>query len=140
MTDRVKFAFWKTVSDCLIEFFGLQEEEASAMVSRLRGKIAEVDRASKSDGDLIYHSEPIHVASDLMGREPARDRVFYDRYRRIQRENLKTHRRKTLLQVSEEILALPSGEEAKRLAAPLSAKKLTRQAKRMQAVRLVNTQ
>jgi hypothetical protein len=81
-------AFWNTVTDCLVEFFSLEREQAAAMVRSLLARLAD-DSASKSERNLIYHSEPIHIASDLVAREPVRDAGFDEKYRRIQDRNLK---------------------------------------------------
>jgi hypothetical protein len=134
----MKFAFWRTVADCLVEFFDVKQDEASAMVERLLGKIVE-DGGNKSDRDLIYHSEPIHVASDLMGREPIRDGAFYERYRRIQGRNLKIKRGRALSQVDARIFdfaSLPAGG-SKRLTASVASEKST--SRSLHATRMAST-
>jgi hypothetical protein len=85
-----------TVDDCLVEFFDVEKERASGIVSTFRAKAErQLSDRRKSDDDLIYHSEPIHIASDLIGREPKRDSVFYKKYQSIQKRNLKLARTKT---------------------------------------------
>jgi hypothetical protein len=93
MTPRMRTAFWKTVTDCLVEFYGEGQQEASARVSELRSRLsAEEEVASRKRNrlsDQIYHSEPIHIAADLTGKEPVRHDKFYARYLQIQKRNLR---------------------------------------------------
>jgi hypothetical protein len=122
MTARAIVAFWNTTADCLVEFFDIDREEALATLSRLRAKLAEIDNGSKTDRNLIYHSEPIHIASDLVGREPVRDELFYETYRRIQERNLKLKMSRRLLQVDKSI-ALSSQSAIRRPLIPRKREK-----------------
>jgi hypothetical protein len=70
----------------------------------------------KSDNDLIYHSEPIHIASDLVGKEPKRDPVFYKKYQTIQKQNLKLAKTKAY------VVEYSLGDTSFQVRAPLSLK------------------
>jgi hypothetical protein len=149
MTPRLIVAFWKTVSDCLVEFFDVEDKKASAMVLDLRAKIEEESTGlKKADRDLIYHSEPIHIASDLVGKEPKRDTEFYKKYQSIQKRNLKHERARTLLSsyslgdvsVKDIKVKAPSSSRATRpLTAVTMGKKVAGRSRRSTATQMVNT-
>ena len=134
------FAFWKTVADCLVEFFDMEPQQASELVLGLHSKTAK-EPGWKSGKNPIYHSEPIHIAADLAGREPNRDSAFYANYRRIQQRNLKRSRAMPLVTETDIPAILPSTVRAKigSRVVPQTAGKVADAPKRLIAARVVGT-
>lgn len=73
-------SYWRVVEDCLVELFGMSRAEAkrdvTEMKARLKALPPDVDR------EIIYHDEPVNVASKWVDeRPPYKD--FGERYDRI---------------------------------------------------------
>lgn len=64
---RARGAFWDVVEDCLVTFHHFSSEAARRHSGQARQRID----ALGTSGDLFYHSEPFHVASDIAGNELA---------------------------------------------------------------------
>ena len=66
--------YWKLVEDCLVLFYAYPRKQASLSVSDTRKRLAHAGVKLSSPDDLVYHSEPIDVASDMAQQPfPARD-------------------------------------------------------------------
>ena len=63
ITDSLKNAFWAAVADCLAEFHHRSRPKAVASTFDLRMRLE--NPPEDVDSDLIYHSEPFEVASNL---------------------------------------------------------------------------
>jgi hypothetical protein len=64
--------FWTAVDECLVQFHGLERNQAAKKVARLRSQLAQdaaLDVGEPSFDDLIYHAEPWYIACDLAGAE-----------------------------------------------------------------------
>ncbi len=79
--------FWQVVTDCLIELYSMPEATAKARVAALfRNSAALSDRLDPTQewlAELIYHAEPITLASDLAGLPLPSDETSLVRYREI---------------------------------------------------------
>jgi len=53
--------FWRIVEHSLVDLYGWQPSAARDKVLRLRGRMTKAAIAQ----DLSYHSQPLHVASDI---------------------------------------------------------------------------
>ena len=75
MNDELKFLFWVVVSECLIEFHGLQRDEAYKKPSSLRSRLKELGQPKKMNypsdagdpNDMVYHEEPFYLACSIAG-------------------------------------------------------------------------
>jgi len=76
-------AFWRTVERCLVEFFGFGESAATRRVADFR---VALDHAKLSQPQIVYHDEPINLASDLAGKSVSLDAVSAETYRKILQE------------------------------------------------------
>lgn len=142
MTRRMTFAFWKTVADCLVEFFDMDPQRASELVLGLYDRtVKEIDAPKKSGRDSIYHAEPIHIAADLAGREPDRNALFYTNYRRIQNRNLKRLRGMSISSETDVPAILSSAIRKSTVPQrlPQAVDKVADRPKRLVATRLLNT-
>jgi hypothetical protein len=62
-----------------VELYAISEEDAAGRIARF----TKGGRSFSSPGDLIYHAQPIHVASDLAEKVmPATDE-FWRRYQKL---------------------------------------------------------
>lgn len=73
---KLKDAYWRVVTDCLVEFHGLHQMEARRRVKELRARIesppADPQMAalySPELADLFYNAEPFYVAEDITGQQ-----------------------------------------------------------------------
>jgi hypothetical protein len=71
--------FWKIVQACLVELYGISEEDAADRIARL----TKGGRSFSRPGDLIYHAQPIHVASDLAEKPMPASDVFWRSYQKL---------------------------------------------------------
>jgi hypothetical protein len=85
VTDALKNAFWAAVVDCLEQFYGFEHLQAVFSVSEFRSRIESPPEGLS--GDIIYHSEPIHVAARLAGADldfaehnDAYEKILADRF------------------------------------------------------------
>ncbi len=69
--------FWLIVQACLVEIYGMSTEAACKEVRRLSSRRTKHIRTAYSTKDVTYHSQPIHVASDIaLGDSPMSDDVW----------------------------------------------------------------
>jgi hypothetical protein len=66
--EEMKISFWDVVSECLVEFHGLNHAEAYEKSTKLRGSLRELDRPKDLvyPSDIVYHEEPFYIACSLM--------------------------------------------------------------------------
>ena len=86
MTERVSRTeenYWKTVIRCLVEFFDFGEHQASDRVANFR---VELDHQKLYKPQIVYHDEPINLASDLAGKPVNLDERSAEKYRKILQE------------------------------------------------------
>jgi hypothetical protein len=81
-TEENLTQFWMVVKDCLIELYGMPDEAAAKAVRSLWSRKPNGRRVIPSARNLIYHSEPIHIASDLAGDEIPSE-ALWDGYQRL---------------------------------------------------------
>ena len=70
MNEEMRFLFWDIVSECLVEFHGLNHAEAYENSAKLRGRLKELGRPNDMvyPSDMVYHEEPFNIACNLMDR------------------------------------------------------------------------
>lgn len=61
VSDAIEF--WKVVEVCMVELYSVGRERARAEVLRVQGKLTEAAIRQ----NVVYHSEPLYIASDLAG-------------------------------------------------------------------------
>ena len=111
MTLRQAQAYWLTVTSCLVEFYGVDPDEASLKVNGVLSRLKE-DEDFHPTNDLVYHAEPIHIAADLMGREVERTEAFYKTYRQLEQRNLKLATKVSIRRQQASLLQIPLPSEA----------------------------
>lgn len=60
--------YWRVVEDSLVELHGLKRSEARNLLSELKAHLRALP--PDIDRDIIYHDEPVNVASKLMDEQP----------------------------------------------------------------------
>jgi hypothetical protein len=60
--------YWRVVEDCLVELFGTSRSEARRDVAELKARFKTLP--PDVDRDIIYHDEPVNVASKWVGQNP----------------------------------------------------------------------
>jgi hypothetical protein len=65
---QAKNAFWAVVRDCLVEIYGFTETDACQKSACMRQDLENAPPGV--DSDLLYHAEPLDIASDIAGRAP----------------------------------------------------------------------
>ena len=63
ISNDEKDAFWEIVAECLSRYYGVERANASGMASHLRERI----EPSGVSNEMVYHAEPLDIASDLAG-------------------------------------------------------------------------
>ncbi len=101
--------YWRLVQDCLVAFYGFPAKQASASTAATRKRLRELG-VKTGPSDMIYHSEPIDVASDI-AREPFPSVPDF----REQYEKLKSARER--LQASAKVRVLKRSRPEKNLLA-----------------------
>lgn len=72
--------YWRAVEDSLVEIHGLPRRDARNLVSEYRANLSALP--PDIDQDIVYHDEPINVASDLVDRKLPHE-AYGEQYRRI---------------------------------------------------------
>ena len=72
--------YWRTVEDCLVELFGMSRAEARRDVAELKARLKALPPGV--DRDIIYHDEPVNVASRWVDEKPPYQ-DFGEQYNRI---------------------------------------------------------
>lgn len=72
--------YWRVVEDCLVELFGMSRSEARRDVAELKAR--EKALPTGMDRDMIYHDEPVNVASKWLDEQPPY-KDYGERYDRI---------------------------------------------------------
>jgi len=60
-------AFWAVTRECLVQFHGIDPEEAASGVASLRDRLARTGVPMAEE--MIYHDEPFNVACDIAGNQ-----------------------------------------------------------------------
>jgi hypothetical protein len=60
--------YWRVVEDCLVELFGMSRSEAKGDVAEMKARLKALP--PDIDRDIIYHDEPLNVASRWVGEKP----------------------------------------------------------------------
>jgi hypothetical protein len=96
MDDADREAFWSTVQETLVEIYQLSDKESKQAIEDLKGRLATAPRGISTD--VIFHSEPFAVASDLAGQrvDLASHRFKYETIVRRNQELLETVRESKL--------------------------------------------
>jgi hypothetical protein len=76
--------YWRVVEDSLVEIHGLPRGEARKLLSELKAHLRALP--PDIDRDIIYHDEPINVASDLVDQN-----LPHETYRQKYDEILERH-------------------------------------------------
>jgi hypothetical protein len=85
---RTTSEFWKTVKDCLIEFYDTPPTQAKALVAQLRKQLLERGAKINYPNDLFYHAAPIDVAAHMLERAiPEYNKQFLAHYKAIKERN-----------------------------------------------------
>ena len=86
MNEEMRFLFWDVVSECLMEFHGLNQAEAYENSAKLRGRLRKLSRPDDMlyPSDMVYHEEPFYIACSLMERRlKLGDAEYSERYQAI---------------------------------------------------------
>ena len=90
MNEEMRFLFWDIVSECLVEFHGLNHAEAYKSSANLRGRLKELSRPNDMvyPSDMVYHEEPFNIACNLMDRQlKLEDPEHRNRYQAIRQRH-----------------------------------------------------
>lgn len=60
--------YWRVVEDCLVELFGMARSEARRDAAELKARQKALP--PDMDRDVIFHEEPINVASKWVDEQP----------------------------------------------------------------------
>ena len=86
--EEMRFLFWDVVSECLVQFHGLNHADAYENSARLRGRLRELGRPDDMlyPSDMVYHEEPFYIACSLMDQQlKLEDAEYRKRYQAILR-------------------------------------------------------
>ena len=81
-TEQSVKEFWEIVHACLVELYRMPDEKATDAMQRLWDRRANGRRVVPPARNLVYHSQPIHIAIDLAGDEIPSE-ALWDGYRRL---------------------------------------------------------
>ena len=87
--------YWRVVEDCLIELHGMSRSEARRDVAELKARLKALP--PDIDRDIIYHDEPVNVASKWVD-EPPPYNDYGELYDRIRQRHAPLLRLRTLAQ------------------------------------------
>ena len=90
---KLKDAYWRVVTDCLVEFHGLPRIEAHRRVRELRAKVESppvdpqmAEIYAPELADLFYNTEPFYVAEDIAGQQLDEEK-YKPQYQAIRRRH-----------------------------------------------------
>jgi hypothetical protein len=76
-------SFWRAVERCLITFFAFDESRARRRVADFRVSLR---KEKLQQPEVVFHDEPINLASDLAGKAVTLDDVSAKKYQKILQE------------------------------------------------------
>jgi hypothetical protein len=90
---KLKDAYWRVVTDCLVEFHGLPRIEAHRRVRELRARVESppvdpqmAEIYAPELADLFYNTEPFYVAEDIAGQQLDEEK-YRPQYQAIRRRH-----------------------------------------------------
>ena len=84
MNEMAQLAFWRAVERCLTAFYHFSLPDAREKALELRKQIEELGPKTSK---MIYHDQPLNVASDIAGQHDANiPHEWIESYRQILRE------------------------------------------------------
>ena len=84
-TEADRAEFWAIVQACLVDIFKISPARADQEIVRLNKPSARLSSGQRQKSDLIYHSQPIHVASNIAIDDEPMPAGAWERYDEILR-------------------------------------------------------
>lgn len=74
ISKNAKDAFWGTVTECLVAFHGLSDDDARERCRELRQKLEDLPWLLSKYADMVYDTNPFYCACDIAGEQKDIDR------------------------------------------------------------------